>query len=151
MLNGEQLTEMWLNVLLAAAVGVPVGMVTGDDAICTAADKLLPGVVTVPVKTAIGLTAARPRHPAAAREAIREGAAAAVGAVREGLLRPIAVPTQLVLEAELRPNGAAEQAVRVPGTERTGARTVRRSMRDPKELLDVIDVWASLVSAYLAT
>ncbi|MCA1713370.1 MAG: M55 family metallopeptidase [Actinobacteria bacterium] len=102
-------------------------------------------------QTAIGNTAARTRHPVAAREAIRAGAVDATRAVHDGVLRPISVPTELVLEAELRPNGAAEQAVRVPGTERTGARTVRRSMRDPKELLDVIDVWASLVSAYLAS
>lgn len=149
-LNGEPLTELWLNALLAAAEGVPVGLVTGDDVICRVAEKLLPGVVTVPVKTSLGVSAALTLHPQAARTAIREGAAAAVVAAGEGSLSLPPVPTELVLEAELRQAAAAELVARVPGTERLSARTVRRVVRDPRELLDVIDVWARLVSSLQA-
>jgi hypothetical protein len=46
--------------------------------------------------------------------------------------------------------GATELLAKVPGTERIGARGVRRVMRDPQEMLDVIGVWAHLTSAYLA-
>jgi len=150
LLNGASLTELELNALLAAAYGVPIGLVTGDDAICLLAEKVLPGVVTVPVKTAIGLTAARSLHPEAAREAVCAGAALAVSAARQGLVRPMAIPTELVVEAELRPHGAAELVARVPGTERVGARGVRSVVRDPHELLDVVTVWAELTAAYLA-
>jgi hypothetical protein len=62
---------------------------------------------------------------------------------------PLAVPDELVVEAEARPLGAAEDLARVPGTERFGGRGVRRVMRDPQEMLDVIQVWARLTAAYV--
>jgi D-amino peptidase len=144
-LDGEPLTELWLNTLLAASYGVPVGLVTGDDAICRLAEKLLPGVVTVPVKTALGYSAARSLHPQAARAAIRQGAAEAVR--RAGSLDVPWVPAEQVLEVELRHVMAAEAVARVPGTERRGPRTVRRSVQGPRELLDVLDVWARLAAS----
>jgi D-amino peptidase len=138
-LNGRSISEAELNALVAATAGVPVGLVTGDDVICAVAEKAFPGVVTVPVKTALGRTAARSRHPVAAREAIAAGAA-----------RPVAIPAELVIEAELRPNGAAEMAALVPGAERVGARTVRYQAASPRAALDVLVVWSALASYYLS-
>jgi len=150
-LNGRSTTEAELNALIAAATGVPVGLVTGDDVICALAEKVFPGVVTVPVKTALGFTAARSKHPGAAREAIAAGAARAVQGAAAGAIRPVAIPDDLVIEAELRPHGAAELAVRVPGTERTGVRTVRYQAADPRQMLDVLVVWYSLTAQYMAS
>ena len=150
-LNDQPLTELWLNALLGAVRGVPVGLVTGDDAICRVAAELVPDAVAVPVKTALGQTAARSLHPDAAREAVRDGARRAVEAATAGRLQPLQVPAELVLDAEFRPNGAAEMAVRVPGSTRVAARVVRRRMEDPDELLDVIAVWAELGAAYQAS
>ena len=50
-LNGRSISEAELNGLMAADAGVPVGLVTGDDVICAAIEKVFPGVVTVAVKT----------------------------------------------------------------------------------------------------
>lgn len=150
-LNGHSVTEAELNALMAAEQGVPVGLVTGDTAICAVAEKVLPGVVTVPVKTAIGYTAARSKHPVAARDAIRAGAQRAVAAAAAGALRVAPVPGELVLEVELRPHGAAELAARVPGAERLGARTVRRRVADSREMINVLVVWYSLTSQFIAS
>lgn len=150
-LNGEELTELRLNALVAATHGVPVGLVTGDDVVCALAERQFPGVVVVPVKRAIGRTAARTLHPATARDRIRAGARAAVEAATAGALAPLPVPPTLVVEAEFRPHGAAELAALVPGSERVGARVVRREVRDHVELLDVVMTWSSLTSAYLAS
>jgi D-amino peptidase len=147
-LNGWPVTEAELNGLILATAGVPVGLVSGDDVICGVAERALPGVVAVAVKTALGRTAARSRHPAAARDAIRAGAARAVAKATSGALRPAAIPSELMVEAELRPHGAAELAARVPGTTRVGDRTVRRAMADPREMLDVLVVWSALTSQY---
>ena len=147
-LNGLSISEAELNALVAATAGVPVGLVTGDDVICALAERTFPGVVTVPVKTALGRTAARSKHPAVARQAVKSGAARAVAAAASGALRPVAIPDELVIEAELRPSGAAEMAVRVPGTERIGARGVRFRAADPLEALDVLVVWYTLTSQY---
>jgi D-amino peptidase len=149
-LNGHSVTEAELNALVAAERGVPVGLVTGDNAICAIAEKTLPGVVTVPVKTALGYTAARSRHPSAARDAIQAGARRAVADAAAGNLQPAGVPDELVLEVELRPHGAAELAAKIPGTERPAARTVRRRMAGASELMDVLVIWMTLTSQFLA-
>jgi D-amino peptidase len=147
-LNGQAIGEADLNALMAASSGVPVGLVTGDDVICAAAEKAFPGVVTVPVKTALGRTAARSKHPAAAREAIAAGAAQAVANAAAGVLRPVAIPAELVIEAELRIPGAAELAALVPGTERTGASVLSYRAASPREALNVLIVWYTLASQY---
>jgi D-amino peptidase len=148
-LNGSPVSEAELNGLIAAAAGVPVGLVTGDDVICALAEKAFPGVVTVPVKTAIGRTAARSKHPSAAREAITAGAARAVQNAASGAIRLLPIPSQLVIEADLAVGGAAELAVLVPGTQRAGARTVRRAVTSPREAMDVLTVWYTLTSAFI--
>jgi D-amino peptidase len=149
-LNGSSIGEAELNGLLAASVGVPVGLVTGDDVICAVAEKAFPGVITVPVKTALGRTAARSKHPVAARQAIRAGAARAVAAAMAGALRPVSVPSELVIEVDLRLNGAAELAALVPGTERTGVGSVRYRAASPQVALDVLICWYTLASQYRA-
>ncbi|MGA3154655.1 MAG: M55 family metallopeptidase [Streptosporangiaceae bacterium] len=149
-LNGRSISEAELNALIAATAGVPVGLVTGDDVICAVAEKAFPGVVTVPVKTALGRTAARSRHPAAAREAIAAGAARALASAASGAIQPVAIPDELVIEADLRLNGAAELAALVPGTERAGASTVRYQAAGPRAAMNVLIVWYTLASQYLS-
>jgi D-amino peptidase len=149
-LNGRSISEAELNALIAATAGVPVGLVTGDDVICAVAEKAFPGVVTVPVKTALGRTAARSRHPAAAREAIAAGAARALAGAASGAIQPVAIPDELVIEADLRLNGAAELAALVPGTERAGASTVRYQAAGPRAAMNVLIVWYTLASQYLS-
>jgi D-amino peptidase len=145
-LNGRSISEAELNGLMAADLGVPVGLVTGDDVICGAVEKVFPGVVTVPVKTALGRTAARSKHPEEARKAICLGATRAVAGARSGAIRPVPVPEELVIEAELRVSGAAEMAELVPGAERIGASSVRLRAASPREAMDVLNVWSMLAS-----
>lgn len=52
-LNGKSVGETGLNAALAGYFGVPIMLVTGDDALCQEARELLPGVATVEVKRAI--------------------------------------------------------------------------------------------------
>jgi D-amino peptidase len=149
-LNSHPVSEAELNALMAADLGVPVGLVTGDDVICAVAEKAFPGVVTVPVKTALGRTAARSKHPAVARQAITAGAGRAVAGAASGAIRPLPIPAELAIEADLRLNGAAELAARVPGTERTGAGTVRYQAASPRAAMDVLIVWSTLAGALVS-
>jgi len=148
-LNGRSISEAELNALMAADAGVPVGLVTGDDVICAVAEKAFPGVVTVPVKTSLGRTAARSMHPVAARQAIAAGAERAVAGAASGAIQPIPVPSELAIEVDLRLNGAAELAAKVPGTERTGTSSVRYRAGSPRVAMDVLIVWSTLVRQYL--
>src|SRR5436190_1923129 len=71
--NGQPMTEAEVNGLYAASLGVPVGVVTGDDQICGVARKAFPGVTTVEVKQAHGFSATDTLQPTVACERI-EGA-----------------------------------------------------------------------------
>jgi D-amino peptidase len=150
-LGSQSITEAELNGLVASEFGVPVGLVTGDDVICTLAERAFPGTIGVPVKQAIGRTAATSMHPEIACAAIADGARRAVESVRlgTGAQRP-RVPSELVLEADLRPSGAAELVALVPGTERVASRTVRFTASSAREALEVIIVWSALVSSFVA-
>jgi len=52
-LNGQSVGETGLNAALAGWFGVPVALVSGDDAVCDEATKLLGPIACVPVKTAV--------------------------------------------------------------------------------------------------
>lgn len=147
-LNGETASEAEVNALYASSHGVPVGLVTGDDVICTFAEQRLPGVITQQVKDAESYTAANSLHPQAACEAIRKASARAVSGAHA--LEPLTIPGKLVLEVQLQSAQAAEVAALVPGTTRVDAFTVRREMADPAEILGLAAVWYELAAAALA-
>jgi len=146
-LNGETVSEAEVNALYAAAHGVPVGLVTGDDVICEVVRQAMPGTITVPVKKAEGWTAAASWHPARAREAIRTGARDAVRAA-DGLA-PVVVPDRLVLDVRMHIPTAVEVAALVPGAEQTSAYGVRLEVATPADLLGVVAVWYDLAASHL--
>jgi len=73
--NGAAMTEAEVNALYAASLGVPVGVVTGDDEICAVARKAFPGVSAVEVKTAHGFSATDSLQPAVSCELIERSVA----------------------------------------------------------------------------
>src|SRR3954453_20380105 len=76
--NGVLVGEVGINAALCGTWGCPVALVTGDDVVCDEASALLgPGLHTLAVKTAIGLSPARHLAPAAARERLQAAAAEA--------------------------------------------------------------------------
>lgn len=77
-LNGAPLSEYRLHVRLAAEIGVPVVFLSGDAAICAEARATNPAIVAVETKTGAGASVDT-ITPAAARTAIREGVARALG------------------------------------------------------------------------
>ena len=78
-LNGRPVGELGINAALAGSYGVPVAMVSGDQALAAEAKALLGDAVeTVVVKHAVGRFAARSVSPAESCRRIREGAAAAL-------------------------------------------------------------------------
>jgi D-amino peptidase len=144
-LNGDAVSETELNAFHCATYGVPVALVTGDEAICELVRKRLPGTRTVSVKRPVGWTAADSIHPAAARAAIQLAAAEAVAAV--DTIETPSVPRRLMLEVATRTPTMAELCALVPGTARVGVATVCREMADPGELLRVLAVWYNLAAA----
>ncbi|MFH8885616.1 M55 family metallopeptidase [Streptomyces californicus] len=121
--TGRSLGEIGLNAAMAGHHGVPVVLLSGDDAACAEASGLLPGTVTVPVKEALGMAAAVTLHPEEARDRLRRAAADAV--TRRTEIPPLALPGPLEVEVDLASPHTIDLAVLVPGVARArGARTV---------------------------
>ena len=80
-LNGQPVGELAINAAMAGTYGVPVAMVSGDQALAAEARALLgEAVETVVVKHAVGRFSARSVSPAESCRRIREGATAALSA-----------------------------------------------------------------------
>lgn len=146
-LGGTPVTEAELNALLAARYGVPVGLVCGDDKICAVAEKRFPGVRTVAVKRGMGFAVAASMHPERARQAIREGAASAVGGARDLRADPGRPPYEL--EVDLATLEMAELCALVPGAERAGGRTVRFTSDDAAQVFRCVLAFTYVTRAAL--
>jgi len=139
-------SEAELNGLQAAAVGVPVGVLTGDNVICEIAAAQFPGIRTVTVKTAVGHFAADSLSPAAACERIRN---AAFESVSDGGAAPVSLQAPLVLEIDMPTPVAAELGALMPTIERLSSFTLRGTFETPRDALGFVMLCSELASSGL--
>ena len=135
-IDGRPVTEAAMNGLYLGALGVPVGMVTGDDALADELADWLPWAELIAVKRAVSFQGADSLHPWAARELIREGARRAVerAASGDGELRPLVLEPPIDLAIHFVHGGHADMAAMIPGFERDGDTAVRYLAGDPVTL-----------------
>lgn len=137
-LNGRPVGELAINAALAGTYGVPVALVSGDQALAAEARELLgAGVETVVVKEAVGRFAARSLAPSEACRRIREGAARALQRPHQ----PLTLPPPVTLEVEFALTQMADMAELAPGSVRTGGRTLTYTHDDYRE---VFRAWRAL-------
>jgi D-amino peptidase len=132
--NGRDCGEPEIFAIRAGEVGVPVGLVTGDQVVIDQLRKRVPEAEAVEVKRALSTVAGDVIPPARARAAIQAGARRAVERARAGELRPYRdEPSPYEIEVDLRkPPGEhlAANLARLPEFERAGERTVRTVAAD---------------------
>ena len=129
--NGRRMGELAQWAMVAGAFGVPMAMVSGDEAACVEARQLFHPLETATVKRGIGRNRAELVDLEEARARIREAARRAIAIVPE--TRPF-VPTkpmEIILEYT-RADYCDAAAAR--GAERIDARTVRKVTDDSLEL-----------------
>jgi D-amino peptidase len=137
-LNGRPAGELAINAALAGTYGVPVALVSGDQALAAEARETLgPSVETVIVKHAVGRFAARSVAPSVACRLIREGVIAALGRPHA----PLRLPAPIHLEVDFALTQMADMAELVPGSVRTAGRTVAFTHDDYRE---VFRAWRAL-------
>ena len=119
--GGVPHNEAGLNAIRLGHHGVPVLLVAGDDALANEVAALLPWAERVVVKRALGYSVAESLSPAEARAAIHAGMGAALKRMAE---MKAYRPPELRGEIDFRLPVMADYAAILPGTERTGARTV---------------------------
>jgi D-amino peptidase len=130
-LNGRPIGETGINAVVLGAWGIPVGMVSGDDAVMEEVADWLPGAERAQVKLGAGSTAALSLHPSVAQKMIRESADRAARRALAGDLQPLRLDKPCALEVEYRAGSEADYASFVPGARRSGERTVIYESDDP--------------------
>ena len=131
-INGRPVGEIGMETAYAGHFGVPLLMVTGDEAACREGEAMFPGIVTVAVKRGLGRNSAHCLAPERARALIRRGAAEAVG--RAGELKPWRLEPPIELELTFYRSDFADEAAARFGVERVDARTVRRVVESAAEV-----------------
>lgn len=133
-LDGQACGEPELFTIRAGELGVPVGLVTGDQVVAEELRKRAPWAEAVVVKRALSNVAGDVIPPSRAREAIRAGAKRAVERAFAGALPPYrGEPSPYALEVELRTPIEApfrENLSGLPEFEIVGDRTVRTRAPD---------------------
>jgi D-amino peptidase len=131
-LNGRAVPEGGVNAAIAGHFGVPVALVTGDDATVQEMRDLLGDVEGVAVKAALGFHSARTLTPSASQARIREGARRAIE--RLGDFRPHVLDGPPVLDLTFKHYRPAEVLAYLPVVERPGSRTIRYRASDMVEM-----------------
>jgi D-amino peptidase len=126
---GRDCGEPEIMAIRAGELGVPVGLITGDQIVIEQVKKRLPEVEAVQVKRALSRVAGEVVPPARAREAIRAGARRAVERAATGGLRPyLGEQAPYEIEVELREppaEGLRRNLEHLPEFEFDGEKTVR--------------------------
>lgn len=141
-LNGTAASEARLNAALAGEVGVPVGVVTGDDVICSEAERLFSGVKTAVVKYAIDNFSARCLGPKAAGDRIREAARSAVA--EHEALQPYRLSPPYAIRATLREPAQAGAVAGLPGVKREGPVVISFTSQEFRDLYAMLEAVANI-------
>ena len=125
-LNDRLVGEIGLNSSVAGHFGVPLLMVSSDQAGCNEAAAWVPGVETVAVKQGTGTFAAECLPPEVSHRLIRETAEKAVKNLRKGSApQPVQTATPVVVKIELNNALQADRAMTAPGAVRLDGRIVQ--------------------------
>ncbi|HEV3469521.1 MAG TPA: M55 family metallopeptidase [Pyrinomonadaceae bacterium] len=136
-LNGVSMPEAGINAAIAGHFGVPVIMVSGDDAAVRETTALLGDVEGAVVKWAYGFHSARTLTPEAARELIHDKVRRAVGRIRD--FKPYKVAAPIRLDIRFKNYRPAEVLSYLPIVERVDAHAVRFQGRDMLEVSKFIE------------
>jgi len=131
-LNGVSQSEAGINAAIAAQFGVPVVMITGDDAIVGETKQRLGNLEGVVVKRAIGFHSTATLTPEVGQARIRQQAKTAV--MRRGEMKPYTMTKPLSLEVSFKNYRPVELLGSLPNVQRIDAHTVRFVGRDMIEV-----------------
>ncbi|MFD5446727.1 M55 family metallopeptidase [Streptomyces sp. NPDC127100] len=142
-LDGRPVGEIGLAHATAAAIGVPMAVLTGDDMACAEMTEWDASVTTVPVKYARDRFAAELRPAEEARAAVEKAVAARLSTVPEAPEAP-ADPSELTVRWQSA--SVASTLLGIPGVTSVDARTVR-ARGDLPGLYRLFGVWMRVAAS----
>lgn len=122
-LNGNIVGESGINALVAAHYGVPIILISGDEATAQEAEMIAPYAEKVVVKQSLGRFAAANLHPTTACELLHQAAKKAIDNLANMQPPQFSLPAEL--EVTFLVADMAEIACWIHGVERISARSIR--------------------------
>jgi len=142
-LNGIEMPEGGINAAIAGHFGVPVLLVSGDDAAVAEVSGLLGGIGEAVVKWNYGFHSAMTLTPEAGETVIRDAVRAAMGSLDRA--RPYVLEAPITLEVTFKNYLPAEVLSYLRDVERADAHTIRyiaEDMVDASRFLEFIGTYA---------
>jgi D-amino peptidase len=127
-INGKKVGETGINAAIAGYYEVPLIFLSGDLAVTKEAKKIVPNIVTVAVKEAVGRNAANCIHPELAREKIRLGVKEALE--KRNMIKPFVFEAPIKAEVKYISSVMADAVEFMPMSERIDGKTVRFVLND---------------------
>jgi D-amino peptidase len=136
-INDISVPEAGINAAIAGHFGVPVIMISGDDAIAAEATRIIGDIETAVVKKAISFQAATTMTPRAGRNLIRETAERAVS--RIGDFSPYQPTTPVTVDVRFQSYQPSQLLAYLPMFERIDAHAIRFRAEDMLEACRVLE------------
>jgi D-amino peptidase len=122
-LNSVSVSEAGFNAAVAGHFGVPIAMISGDDAIVAEAKRYIGEIEGAVVKHALSFHSARTLTPGAAQRLVEETARRAVE--RRKSFRPFRLDGDVTLDVSFKNYRQAEMLSYLPIVERTDSHSIR--------------------------
>jgi D-amino peptidase len=135
-LNGTNVTEGAWNAAVAGHFGVPVIMMSGDDAAIAEVRKAVGGIEAAETKRTLGFHSALTLTPQASAALISERVTAALR--RRSEFRPLKVQTPIVVDVSFKNYMAAEVLAYLPMFERVDSHSIRFRAKDMVEASSIM-------------
>jgi D-amino peptidase len=136
-INGVDMLEASINAGIAGDFGVPVVMISGDDAVVAEARRVIGDMEGAVVKHSLGFHSARTIMPEAAYALIGERVRAALARLDD--FRPYRIEGPVELEISFKNYMPAEVMAYLPIVDRVDAHTIRFVGRDMTEVSKFIE------------
>ncbi len=131
-INGQDMMEASINAAIAGDFGVPVVMISGDDAVVEEAQRVIGDMEGAVVKWALGFHSARTVMPERSYEIIRDKTRVALGRLDD--FRPYVMDGPVELEISFKNYMPAELLAYLPIIERVDSHTIRFVGKDMTEV-----------------
>lgn len=136
-LNGMAASEFVINAYIAAYFKIPIVFLSGDEALCDVAKKMIPGIQTVETKKTIG-GATLTKTPQQARQEISEGIEKALRSGDFERTCMLELPKSFVAEIEYKEWQDANKYSNYPGAQRVDVKKIAYKSDDYIDVLKFI-------------
>lgn len=137
MLNGKEISEGAFNAAIAGHFGVPVVMISGDDAAVAEVRSQVGNIEGAETKKTLGFNSAITLTPEASYELIGQKVKVALGRLND--FKPYVVKTPVIFEVSFKNYRPVEMLTYLRMIQRVDSHTIRFVGKDMLEIADFVD------------